>query len=307
MTRPSPNDRAPRIALATYAAEPTLYREETELLPLLRARGIEAEAVIWNDPTADWGRFDAVVLRSTWDYFQRYPEFCAWLAGLERARVRVHNAPSLVRWNSDKMYLRDLERRGARILPTVFCEAGQPADLSAILRTSGWENAVLKPSVSGGAYRTYRVRADAAAEHQSEMDALLATTGVLVQPFFPEIQTDGEWSFVFFDGALSHTVRKRAVAGEYRVQTQYGGPFTLVEPAPWLVDQARRVLDLRPEAPAYARVDGLVRGRDFYLMEAELIEPYLYLSAAPGSEDRCAQLLEKLARAAVTEAKRPAQ
>jgi glutathione synthase/RimK-type ligase-like ATP-grasp enzyme len=294
MTRTLAKDRSARVALATCTAEPKLHREEGELLPLLQGMGVDAEAVIWSDPTVDWASFDAVVLRSTWDYFLRYPEFCAWLAHVE-SKTRTYNPPSLVRWNSDKMYLRALERRGVRIVPSVFCEQGRPASLARILRESGWDRAVIKPCVSGGAYLTHRVSADAAAEHQAEMDAVLATTGVLVQPFFPEIQTEGEWSFVFFDGALSHTVLKVPLPGDYRVQTQFGGRFTLVRPEWWLLAQVQGVLDALPEPPAYARIDGLLRGRDFYLMEAELIEPYLYLSAAPGSLETCARSIAKLA------------
>ncbi len=287
--------RPPRLALATYAAEPHLYGEERELVPALRSLGIDAEPRRWDDPAVDWKGFDAVVLRSTWDYFARYAEFCAWLDHVA-AVTRVHNSPSLVRWNSDKLYLRELAQRGTRIVPTVFCEAREPANLARILRDSRSADAVMKPCVSGGAYRTHRVRAETAAADQAEMNAILATTGVLVQPFFPEIQTEGEWSFLFFDGALSHTVLKVAVRDEYRIQTQFGGTFSEVTPEPWLLAQVQGVVSALPEAPAYARIDGLVRGRDFYLMEAELIEPYLYLSAAPGSLERCADLLEMLVR-----------
>ena len=292
----SRTDRTPRVALVTCAAQESLYAEEREVLPLLRGRGVDAEAVVWDAPEVDWGGFDAVVIRSTWDYFKRYGEFCAWLDRVGRA-TRVHNSPSLVRWNADKLYLRELAQRGVRTVPTVYCEPGTPADLGRVLREAGWESAVMKPSVSGGAYRTYHVRAAEAARHQAEMDAILAASAVLVQPFVPEIQSEGEWSFVFFDGALSHTVLKRPDAGDYRVQPEFGGRFSEVTPEPGLIDQVERIQRALPEAPAYARIDGVRRGGDFYLMEAELIEPYLYMSAAPGALERYARLVEKLARA----------
>jgi hypothetical protein len=287
---------SPRVALVTCAAQPLLYEEEQELLPRLRARGLEAGAVLWDDAKADWSRYDAAVIRSTWDYFQRYDEFRAWLDRVERA-TRLFNSPSIVRWNSDKTYLRDLEKRGVPIVPTVFCEAGKPANLARVLGDAGWRNAVVKPCVSGGAYQTHRVSAETAAEQQGEMDAILATSGVLVQPFFPEIQSEGEWSFVFFDGVLSHTVLKRPGAGDYRVQPQYGASFGEATPEPWLVAQAESVLAALPEPPAYARIDGVRRGRELYLMEAELIEPYLYMSAAPRAFDTVTRLIEKLVRA----------
>jgi hypothetical protein len=284
-----------RVAIVTCLEQPALYGEEKEILPLLRARGIEAEAVRWDDEAVDWGGYDVAVIRSTWDYFERYAEFRAWLDRAERA-TRIYNSPSLVRWNSDKLYLRDLEQRGVRIVPTVFCEAGQDVDLARVLRDAGWEEAVIKPSVSGGAYRTHRVRADRAAEHQAEVSAILASSGVLVQPFLPEIQSEGEWALVFFDGALSHTVLKVPSGGDYRVQPQYGATFAAVEAEPWLVEQARSVMSALPEAPAYGRIDGVRRGRDFYVMEAELIEPYLYMAAEPGAIGRFVEVVERVAR-----------
>ena len=286
--------RAPRVAIATCDAQKLLYAEEREILPLLRGRGVEALAAVWSDSTVAWGDFDAVVIRSTWDYFHRYEEFCAWLKQVGR-ETQLHNSPSLVKWNADKAYLRDLEKDGVRIVPTVFCDKGAPANLARILAAAGWERAVMKPSVSGGAYRTHRLRADEATKHQDEMDAILATTSVLVQPFMPEIETEGEWSFVLFDGALSHTVLKRPSAGDYRIQPEFGGVFAEVTPDPKLVDQVQAMMRALPEAPAYARIDGVRRGDDFYLMEAELIEPYLYMSAAPASLDRYADLIAKLA------------
>lgn len=287
---------APRVALATCAAQPSLYLEEGQVLPALAELDVDARAVLWDDPAVDWSDFDAVVLRSTWDYFLRYGEFCAWLDRVEPL-TRVHNAPSLVRWNADKRYLRDLERRGARILPTVFCESAAESDLAGILRENGWDRAVIKPSVSGGAHRTARVEAATAHEHEAELASLAASCGALVQPFFPEIQTEGEWSFVFFDGAPSHTVIKVPVADDYRVQIQFGGTFTRVDADASLVAQARAFFDALPERPAYARIDCVRRGAELYLMEAELIEPYLYMSAAPGAIDAYARLVAKLARA----------
>ena len=101
-------ERAPRVALATCDAQGLLYAEEREILPLLRARGVEAEAAVWSDPAVAWGDFDAVVIRSTWDYFHRYEEFGAWLERVGR-ETQLHNSPSLVKWNADKAYLPNIK------------------------------------------------------------------------------------------------------------------------------------------------------------------------------------------------------
>jgi glutathione synthase/RimK-type ligase-like ATP-grasp enzyme len=289
------HDKTRRLALATCSAQPELYAEERDIIPMLRAHGVLAEPAVWNDPSVDWGSFDAVVVRSTWDYFQHAPEFFAWLDRLERAKVRLHNSTSLVRWNADKLYLADLARRGVRIVPTVFCEKGTRAPLADVLASKGWEQAVIKPSVSGGAFRTQRVEARDLGDAQSAMDEILASCSALVQPFFPEIATEGEWSLFFFAEELSHAVLKTPTPSDYRIQPQFGGTFARVDPEPSLLEQARAVLAALPERPAYARIDGLRRGKDFYLMEAELIEPYLFLAGTKDAMERYVRLLEKLA------------
>lgn len=287
--------RTRRLALATCAAYPSLFEHERELVPMLRARGVDAHAVVWNEPAVDWRSFGAVVVRSTWDYFERLDEFLAWLSRLEDDGVAVHNRPALMRWNSNKLYLRDLERRGIRIIPTVFCERGSPvARLDTILAEQGWEQVVVKPAVSGGAFRTHRADTRSAASLQAEMEDLVASCGALVQPFFPEVQEEGEWSLFFFGGELSHVVRKLPAAGDYRAHPQFEGVITRADPPRHLEAQAREVLAALPEPPLYARVDGLRRGGDLHLMEAELIEPQLFLAAAPDAAETFVRALERV-------------
>ncbi|MEO6710401.1 MAG: hypothetical protein ABI054_06595 [Planctomycetota bacterium] len=286
----------PTVAFVTYSGQPLLYAEEAELPALLAARGVQAEPVVWSDPSVEWKRFDAVVIRSTWDYFERFEEFRPWLDRTESLGIPLFNSADLVRWNFDKRYLRELESRGIRIVPTVFLESRQRADLGEILSAHDWSRAVIKPTISGGAYRTHRLEASEAATYQLHLETILESCGALVQPFFPEIVSEGEWSLVFFDGAFSHAVLKVPAPAEYRIQPHFGGRAERVEPEPWMLDQAREVLAALPEAPAYARIDGLRRGREFFLMEAELIEPYLFLATAPGASARYADLVERLAR-----------
>jgi glutathione synthase/RimK-type ligase-like ATP-grasp enzyme len=269
-----------RLAIATCSTQPALYAEEQELVALFRARGVDAHPAIWDDPGVDWTSFDAVVIRSTWDYFERLDAFVTWLARLERDGVSVWNPPALIRWNADKRYLRDLERGGIRIVPTVFVERGARRELAEILSARRWEEAIVKPSVSAGAFRTRRFRVTEAAAHEAELEAILESCAALVQPYFSEIETEGEWSFLFFGSELALTVLKVPAPGDFRVQTFFGGSFRRMDPSPRLADQARAVMAALPQQPAYARIDGVRRRDDLHLLEVELIEPYLYLTAA---------------------------
>ena len=107
----------------------------------------------------------------------------------------------------------------------------------------------------------------------------------MIQPFLPAIQHEGELSFIFVSGQLSHALIKRAAAGDYRIQSLYGGSEVPLAPAPADRAAAEAVMALLPFAkpPLYARID-MVRLEDgqLALIEAELIEPYLYPEQGPG-------------------------
>jgi glutathione synthase/RimK-type ligase-like ATP-grasp enzyme len=277
-----------RLALATSADLPGIHPDDVHLAQSLRELGIEPVSCTWNDPAVDWARFDAVLIRTTWDYFKHYAAFLQWL---DRLPVPTINPAPLLRWNSDKRYLLELERRGIAIIPSRIAAA---ADLRALLATLPARDVVVKPAVSGGAWHTVRgVVGDegfarAIAQLPRELD-------YLVQPFVPAIVDEGEWSLVFFDNAFSHAVIKRPARGDYRVQDQFGGRAEPCEPPASLLAAARRALaavaDLGHPDHAYVRVDGVQVDGRFALMELEMIEPGLHLSRRPDAAERFARNL----------------
>jgi glutathione synthase/RimK-type ligase-like ATP-grasp enzyme len=250
------------------------------LLQELQRRGVEALPVVWDDAAVSWETYHRVVIRSCWDYHRRLPEFFAWLERLEGQGVPLWNPPPLVRWNARKTYLRELERAGARVVPTAWLEQDSAADLAGLLAERGWPEAVVKPTVSASAFRTWRISAQEARSPQTRrvFGDLLAEGDVLVQRFLPEIERSGEWSLVFLGGDFSHAVLKRPAEGDFRVQAEFGGRVITEPPPASVVSQARAVAALIPGPWAYARIDGVAAGEAFTLMEVELIEPYLFLS-----------------------------
>ncbi len=285
-----------RIALVTCDRLPSLYGDEQALPSQFAAAGVDAEPVVWSDPAVVWSRYDLVVIRSTWDYFERIGEFTAWLDGVERDGVRLQNPVPLVRWNLDKRYLAELQTRGVRIAPTRFFDAGARVDLPSLMREAGWAEAIVKPAVSGGAWRTHRVPLAEAAERQRDLDDILRGSGALIQPFLEEIVRAGEWSIFFFGGAFSHAVIKRPATGDFRVQMQYGGAHEAVTPPPSLLRAASEVLEALPTPTLYARIDGVERDGRFELMEVEVIEPYLFFPGSAGAIDRYIDAVAAAAR-----------
>jgi hypothetical protein len=278
-----------RIALVTYAAAPDLTDDDQLLRAALHARGVSVAAVRWDDPAADWSRFQHVVLRSPWDYVERATEFRAWIQRMQRDGVPLRNSAPIVIWNMDKQYLAGLAAQGIPVVPTIWLKQGARAELASLLSARRWERAVVKPTISASGVNTWATTGERAPRDQAALDALLSAGDVMVQPFMPQVGKEGEWSLLFFDRQYSHAVLKRAAKGEFRVQSDYGGSKQAAIPSTALIAQAHAVLRAVPGPLLYARVDGVVVNGQFVLMELELIEPSLFLGSAPGAADRLAE------------------
>ncbi|HUS68873.1 MAG TPA: hypothetical protein VMZ28_30260 [Kofleriaceae bacterium] len=287
---------SPRLALVTWDAASRPHgvwnalasAEDGLIAGAVRARGVEVDRVAWSAPDADWSAYASILIRTTWDYFDRLPEFRAWLERVD-AVAPVWNPPRVVSWNADKRYLFDLEERGVRLPPTLHVRAGASIDLGAALAERGWEEVVIKRVVSAGAQGQERFPAGAAAPAQAHLDALLATGDALVQPYLRSIAARGETSLVAVNGVVVHGVRKVPRAGEYRSQPNFGSRVLLHDPTAEERELAERALAAVGAATLHARIDmvALDDGRPA-LMELELIEPYLFLDADPGAVERLA-------------------
>ena len=187
--------------------------------------------------------------------------------------VLLLNPPGLLRWNSDKRYLSDLEAAGVPIVSTLFADIATDGELEAARAAFAVDELVVKPRISASASSTSRVGAGDPAPNLAD---------AMIQPFMPSVQDQGELSIFFFGGELAHAVRKVAAPGDFRVQREYGGAFAAVQPNATELAVARAALAAAPEVPFYARVDLVpdAMGQP-RLMELELIEPDLYLDLAP--------------------------
>jgi glutathione synthase/RimK-type ligase-like ATP-grasp enzyme len=276
------------IALATCAQVPNLTPDDQLLLRALVAGGSRAEPAIWDSAGTDWTKYDAVVIRSCWDYHLRLSAFIAWLEAVERSGTALWNPAAVLRWNADKIYLREVAGRGVDIVPTLWISSEDGISLVKILEQQGWDDAVVKPSVSASAYQTKRLdRASADAEEQW-FRSLLRSGPALIQPFLRQIQTAGEWSLIFISGEFSHATLKQPAGGDFRVQSELGGQYYPAFPEPPMIETARHILKTAPEPCLYARVDGCVVEGRFLLMELELIEPVLFLQQSREAAERLA-------------------
>jgi glutathione synthase/RimK-type ligase-like ATP-grasp enzyme len=276
------------IVLATSAALPGLAPDDRLLLRALRARGLAAEPVVWEDRLFDWGSASICVIRSAWDYAWRRQEFLAWVRRTADALPLWNPAP-VVDWNTHKQYLVDLAARGVPTVPTRVLGAGSRMSLADVLADTGWQDVILKAAVAQTGRYLMRVRPDGRADGQRHLDRLLPAEDMLVQPFLPGVTEEGETSLVFVDGVFSHAARKRPAPGDFRVHDDFDGTIETVAPSPAQLEVAHRARAAVGEPLLYARVD-LVPGPDGpVVMELELVEPDLYLATAPGAAERLAE------------------
>ena len=290
---------AARVALATCAAFADLDVDDRLLLEPLLALGIEPVAAVWDDASIDWASFDAVVIRSTWDYAERRDEFLDWVTRAA-ALTLVLNPLPVVRWSTDKHYLNDLAAAHVPVVPTVFVE---PSDADWTF-PSDYDEFVVKPAISAGSRDTMRYTHASHAEATAHVARLLDNQrSVMIQPYLPSVDTVAETALLFFDGSFSHAIRKGPLLQAGVEGEKVEGLFVQEQIDPRTASQAQREVAEAALAVAsacalprsagdllYARVD-LIDDNDGnpVVLELELVEPSLFFATDRDAADRCAR------------------
>ena len=260
--------------------------EIAALRPAFAEAGLELIEIDWRAPLAQFDGMAMVLLGTAWDYQDHPDEFLARLEALAAAGIAVCNSPDVVRWNADKRYLRELEQRGVATVPTLWLEDLDGAGVAGAMDRFGANRIVVKRQVGAGGLGQHSFA-------RTAMPAAGWTMGrpCMVQPFLPSVVEEGEYTFLFIDGAFSHGVLKRAAEGEYRIQSLYGGYECDYDPQPADLARAQSVVSALPfAAPLYCRIDmARLPSGELAVMEAEMIEPYLYPQQGPRLGNRLAQ------------------
>jgi hypothetical protein len=286
----------PLVALVTAREARGLDEDMPLLEAALEAAGARSQMVDWDDAKVDWGAFDLVLLRSTWDYTDRLREFLVWVDAAA-SRTTLLNPPSVVRWNTDKHYLAELARAGVPVVPSTFIEPGESADLALhdfLGRHPNSAEFVVKPSVGAGSRDTQRHLRGAVEPAVAQALRLLnAERSVLLQPYLDSVDRDGETALMYFAGQFSHAIRKGpllppGLAGSPAVGLFAPEKITSRTPGVDELQVAERVLAALPfSAPLYARIDLIRDGAGApTLLELELTEPSLFFAHAPGTAER---------------------
>lgn len=281
---------------------PDQFTDDQLVISELGKLGAEVTYEPW-DSELDWPSFDAVCVRSPWDYSRRRDEFVEWADGVG---PNLHNSAEILRWNSDKAYMGDLDAAGLAVVETTFLEPGESW-------TPGDVEVVVKPTISAGGRDTGRFCPEARQGAHALIDTIHQSgKTAMVQPFQPSVDKLGETALVFIDGEFSHPLRKRAVLRPDEVAPVRSTDLMVAEAMydPELVlsgtyepDElalAERIVDHVTErfeyVPLYARVD-MLRGADGapVLLELEAVEPNLYFDQVPEGALRLAEAIARRA------------
>ena len=278
-----------QIALATCQKWPAPVADEP-LRHVLRGRGHTVYSAPWNGEQDVFYNADIVIIRACWDYSQKPDEFIEWVNYLERSSIDLFNPPKLIRWNLDKRYLLELQAHGIVMPDTVVITVTQNADILEMIESHSWNEAVAKPTVGQSGLGVRRLH-PAHFDYWPELSD--ANPSLVLQEFRPEISTLGETLLIFFAGRFSHAVRRVVAPGEWRSNSQYGARKVKCQVSSAVVRQAEEVLSVLPQAPLYARVDGLVENDRLTLMELEVIEPDLGFAEVPDAAETFVRHIEE--------------
>ena len=252
-----------------------VYDELT--VPVFEQAGIQVDTVPWRDEV-DWNQYDAVIVRSTWDYQQAPDAFMACLQRIASSSALLINPFDLMQWNIKKTYLKDLADKSVSVVPTLWYTGLEAESVMHALSHFDTHTLIVKPVLSANADDTFKITRDAYQEDVADVKHLFVDREIMIQPFLDAIVDEGEYSLFYFGGRYSHAIVKRPAKGDFRVQEEHGGQLATYTPEASVLGIAQQALDAMPADSLYARVDVVRAKNGWAIMELELIEPSLYFN-----------------------------
>ena len=267
-----------KIGLVTCREFPGLTEDDQLLIPAFKERKIVAKPVIWNDGPLHPNEYDLLIIRSPWDYYLSTAEYIAWMNKVSAAGYKILNKPEVIKKNLHKSYIKELQRRGVLTADTMFIPKKSILKLEEVFERKRFKKIVIKPAISAGAFETHLVAREEAEIFNPVAARILEYADLMIQDYIEEVETEGEYSLIFFNGEFSHAVIKKAQPGEFRTQPEYGGTIEPVKPSADLIDIAYDINDSLGVDTLYSRVDGIMSKDEFKLIELEMFEPRLYFA-----------------------------
>ena len=269
-----------KIGIITSEEQAELLDYDRDIVQLLSEKNIQAEPIVWDNPHKPWESYDMLLMRTAWGYNHKPDEFRSLLDYFEKNKLNVWNPARIMKENMHKFYLKTLVDDGFSVIPTLFLEPENLNNIEDIAQSTGWEHFVIKPAISASAFNTY-VITDINQFHNDGLLDSFKEKQFLLQKYYDEIRTKGEWSVIFFSNGYSYSILKVPKEGDYRVQSLHGGIYHRLQPPEHVFVSAENVAHHFINDCLYIRVDGIESDGKFYIMEVEMIEPDLFMYLVP--------------------------
>ena len=287
-------DLKSKCALLTISDLSNFQSYDNLIVKPFKNLGWECEFIPWDSNSINWDDYEAVIIRSTWDYQQKEKLFFKTLQSIEASTATLYNSLDTVKWNINKRYLIELERKNISIIPTKFYDSFDFDIVSQLFSFFNENKLIIKPCVSANADDTFILEQNKMENLKSVLKNTFSQKNFLVQPFIKNIKSEGEYSLIYFGNRLSHVLLKTPKNGDFRVQEEHGGSLKKInKPESSLIDFGNKVMQTIPYQCLYSRVDVVRDGNNYLLMEVELIEPSLYFNMDPKSPQMFAKVFNK--------------
>lgn len=283
-----------KVALLSTDNLEKFFTYDKLLIEPMKNIGWIAEEISWRNENVNWNDYDAVIVRSTWDYQNNSEKFLEVLAKIDNSTAHLENDLEIMKWNMNKNYLYDLETKGVQIVETIWEKSFNPNSAYGYFDKLKSNEIIIKPNISANADNTFRLTREKLINNLQQIEKIFEAREFMVQPFLQNIIDEGEYSLFFFNGEFSHCVLKKPKEKDFRVQEEHGGKFKGVIPTEQQKTIGKNIVDKLSVLPLYGRTD-LVRtaDNDFALMELELIEPSLYFNMDSESPNRFVKSFEE--------------
>ena len=266
-----------------------VLREDELVINALKEKNLSVVKKDWNDSIFDWETTRSILFRSTWDYFDKFELFKKWFNKTKNKCLMI-NSTETIEWNIDKHYLLDLQEHQIPIPNSEFIKRGSSIDLSLLMQKKNWNEIVVKPTISGAAKNTYRLKKEEIVQFGPTWEKLIYKEDFIVQEFQNNVISEGEVAMIVIGGKFTHAVLKKAKEGDFRVQDDFGGSIAIYNPNEEMVKLAEKCTRILTPIPSYARVD-IIRDNlgELAVSELELIEPELWFRLNPNAVQKLAQ------------------
>ena len=265
-----------------------VLREDELVINALKEKNLSVVKKDWNDSIFDWETTRSILFRSTWDYFDKFELFKKWFNKTKNKCLMI-NSTETIEWNIDKHYLLDLQEHQIPIPNSEFIKRGSSIDLSLLMQKKNWNEIVVKPTISGAAKNTYRLKKEEIIQFGPIWEKLIYKEDFIVQEFQNNVISEGEVAMIVIGGKFTHAVLKKAKEGDFRVQDDFGGSIAIYNPSEEMVKLAEKCTRILTPIPSYARVDIIWDNLwELAVSELELIEPELWFRLNPNAAQKLA-------------------